>query len=180
MQFDQRAWETEEQQGQRRAVADKGRKRKAASRRRRRRRRIRIGIACSLVFVLLCAGIVAYANVSRSIEGVWMRDADDTANTGMIVEVRKNGGTLEGVIVSPGKSSTFQAGQVKWKDIRKEGIGKYSFYELSSDALASSFHYNDLRATLIVGAGGRRLALTSPKDARYLAEIGLNQTWTRQ
>ena len=176
MPFDNRAWEQEEQRA---AEAD------AAVETRRKPRGVRVKkralIGTVAAFLLLCAGIVAFANFSRSAEGIWVRCEDDSGLAGMTVEIRKRDGNLEGVIVAMGETTVpFQIGQVKWKDIRKVEIGKYTCYDLSYSYDKNAFYYGEAPSTIVIETGRKRMTLTVPRALDGSIQTGQYQTWEKQ
>lgn len=179
MPFDDRIWEQEEQHAAEANIAVETRRKLRGIRV---KKKALIGVAAA--FLLLCAGIVAFANFSRSAEGIWVRYEDDSGLAGMSVEIRKNDGHLEGVIVAMGETThPFQVGQVKWKDIRKVGIGKYTCYDLAhyqDEEGEDAFHYDETPSTIIVETGSKRMNLKAPQNPKYQEQTGLNQTWEKQ
>ena len=146
MPFDDRIWEQEEQHAAEANIAVETRRKPRGIRV---KKKALIGVVAA--FLLLCAGIVAFANFSRSAEGIWVRYEDDSGLAGMSVEIRKNDGHLEGVIVAMGETThPFQVGQVKWRDIRKVGIGKYTCYDLVYYSDENAFRYDKTPSTIIV------------------------------
>ena len=130
-----------------------------------------------LAFSIAVVGILAvYAN-GRSIEGIWIRQADDNYGAeGMTVEVKKNGSLYEGkVIQGSDNPNKFRSGQVKWFQLRKVGFGVYEGYNLSEDEETQTFFYDDVITTWTVHFGGKSLTIETPGNGP-----GAHQLWLKE
>ncbi len=125
-------------------------------------------------FVAIVAAIIAIYSFARPIEGVWVRQADDTSNAGMIVKVSKNGSVLQGVVLDP-SNSDFEADQIKWLNISKIGFGKYECSDLHSDGFSTN--YVDTLSTITVFKGGNSLKIVTNSQT---SNQGQFQVWIKQ
>ncbi len=132
-------------------------------------------IVVSIVTVMVF--ILAVYFFARPIEGVWVRQEDDTRVAGMTVRVEKVNGILQGTIIDMNEGiGTFEVGLVKWMDIKKVGFGRYIWYDLIGIGGSSDYyHYEDTIASCTISRGGKRLDLYSPG-----AGTGKFQIWIKQ
>lgn len=129
-------------------------------------------------YILLCAGIVVFANISRSAEGLWIRSEDDSFVQGMTVDIKKDSGGLQGVIVAMGNTGVpFHTGQVKWSEMKQTGIGRYTCYDLTYDHGNGSYYYGAEKAEIFIEAGGKGLILINKDNG---TATGQYQTWHKE
>ena len=130
-----------------------------------------------LLFSLAVVGIAAVYMKGRSVEGIWVRQADDNYGAeGMTVEVKKVGSLYEGKVIQGSDDSTkFRSGQVKWFQLKKVGFGVYEGYNLSEEEETQTFYYDGTVSTWTVHAGGKSLTLESPG-----ASAGAHQLWLKE
>lgn len=137
----------------------------------------KIYIITAVIFTLSLVIILSIYTFARSIEGTWIRQADDNIGAeGMTIEVIKHGGSFEGKVTSDSDSSTkFKKGQIKWFQLKKIGFGVYECYDLCQDEATNNFYYDGTVSTLTVAPGGKSLNLVAPKHS-----AGANQIWIKQ
>ena len=135
-------------------------------------------IASSMIVIV--ALLLSVYIAARPIEGVWIRQMDDNSTlAGMTVEVRKNGGVTEGVIITmPEGAEEFEVGQVKWFDIQKVGFGKYQFRDLTYSGNTETYYYRNSDSDLLsVMSGGKRLTISC--SDRTQRDKGAFQVWIK-
>ena len=149
-----------------------------------------------VVLAVVIIAVIAVHHFSRSVEGIWIRQVDNSNVGGMIVEVRQNGDMLQGTILSlPSGAPRFETGQIKWANISKTGYGEYLLYDLiCTDTTEDSgvrryYHYGDTESQLTVQPGGKVLIISQnsqPSDLvasdeiRVNVNLGSQQVWIRQ
>lgn len=134
-------------------------------------------IGAIIAFLGICGGIVGYANISRSAEGTWIRSEDDSFLQGMVVEIEKENGTLQGKIIAMGDTTIpFHVGQVKWSELKKVGIGRYTCYDLTYDHGSGTFYYGTAPTEIFIAAGGKGMTLINDKND---TATGQYQTWQK-
>ncbi len=135
-------------------------------------------VATPIAAVVILA-LIALFIFGRPLDGTWIRQLDDNGTlAGMTVEVSRNGGVLEGKIISmPSGANAFEVGQTKWFEIKKVGFGKYKFYDLVSYSDGSYSYEYDRPSMIRVLPGGNRLMLTVESNDNYL---GKTQVWIKQ
>lgn len=137
----------------------------------------KIYILITVFFIIALISIISVYTFARSIEGTWIRQADDhTGAEGMAVEVVKNGSVLEGKVIADSDDPTkFKEGQIKWFQLRKVGFGTYECFDLCLDEETNAFYYDDTVSTLTILSGGNTLILDAPKHTK-----GAHQMWVKQ
>ena len=131
-----------------------------------------------IVLTIFCLLLVLYA-FGRPLEGTWVRQSDDNSTlSGMKVEVRNNGGKLEGTIVSmPDGAYAFEEGQIKWAEIKKVGFGKYQCVDLSFLQPENIYSYEG-STLLSVGPGGKQMTLQTVTN--QIVQRGRHQLWLKE
>ncbi len=129
-------------------------------------------------FVAIVAAIIAIYSFARPIEGVWVRQEDDTHVAGMTVEVKCVNGVLQGEIIDMDEGiGTFEVGLIKWYDIKKVGFGQYQLQSLIGiGGSSNTYHYDGTISHITVNRGGKSLSLTTPNSN----VTGAFQIWIKQ
>ena len=134
-------------------------------------------ILFSGMFLLIFSIVIGIYTFGHPVEGVWIRQDDDTHVAGMTVEVIKTSGVYEGLIISmPDDAWTFHQGQIKWRDIRKIGFGQYECQSLAgTDEMG--YHYPEAKAIITVLDGGNKMTLVHEDNT---TSTGKYQVWIKQ
>ncbi len=127
---------------------------------------VSIGIAVLVLGIIL--SVYAFA---RPIEGVWIRQQDDTRNMGLVVAVRKDGNSFFGEIIEA-KGTDFENGQIKWMNIKKVGFGRYKCYDLHAGS--GIYNYKNITSTMVVNSGGKTMTIFTDQKT---ADSGQFQIW---
>jgi len=135
------------------------------------------------IILLSIAGILAFYKKGASIEGKWVRLADDSFTSGMIVEVSDKNGYLEGIIISTGEGDHyFQPGLIKWENVKRIGFGQYVCFDLTAytlDGYLTDYIYDDCGAVITISPDGKTLTLTNINTDYSIESVGSQQTWVK-
>ncbi|TCL58553.1 hypothetical protein EDD76_106206 [Kineothrix alysoides] len=115
-------------------------------------------IVIYIICIFFLSAIICLSTLNKSthdLEGIWIRLPDDTSFENMKVEIRNDNGILEAEICAApdGSSRAFQVGQIKWNDMKKNGLTTFTFYDLneknSGKASGSILMSNDKKTIYI-------------------------------
>lgn len=113
---------------------------------------------------------------TRKIDGTWVRVYDDNNLRGMTVQVDQ----INGVIVNPmsniDQGLIFEQGEIKWKNIKKIGWGKYVIEDLTCNAETQKKGY--VNSIVDVSINGRKMTLQVPPTEKIAS--GRYQVWEKQ
>ena len=122
--------------------------------------------------ILIIVAVLCLYLFGRPIEGVWVRQEDDTHVAGMVVKVEKVNGTLQGTIIDMNEGiGKFDIGSVKWIEIRKTGFGRYELHDFDERVK----QYGELPSICTVLRGGKKLILT-----HSTTQTGGYQVWDKR